>query len=956
MVKFKPTSIALALLASGTMAVSFPAMAAEAETQDEQKEQKVVKDKQTGVTVTVTGFRESLQKSAAMKKNNSAIVETLSAEDIGKLPDVSIAESLARLPGLAAQRLDGRANVISIRGLGPELNMTTLNGREQVTIGDSRAVEFDQYPSEMINEVVVYKTPNAALATTQGLGGTTDLRTIKPLALGEKKIKATARLEQNSLGNLNPDTDDTGERFSLTFVDQFADDTVGIALGLSHMNSPNQEERWNAWGYPTLGLTTDGNGNDIPYQDRDGNDIDPDTLVIGGAKPYVRSSELKRTGFMGVVEYVPNANYAMTFDAFYSDFEDRQTLRGIEIPLAWGGGWSNNGITPLEVNDGYVTELQVNNGFFQVRNDMNIRDAELQAYGLNNVFTIDQNWEVEADLSYSKADRADWGLESYAGTGRGNFNGIGDNAIVSMNGTRGITVDPTINYADPNVLLLGGNLSWGNGLTVPSDGQDGFINNPWVQDELTALKFSANRALSNDYFTNLEFGVNLSERDKFKRDKGSFLTLNAYPQMLAVPSEFLLPATSLGFLGIDGMLSYDMLGLYNSGVYNETSENLTVASRATNSWDVSEEITTAYFKLDVDAMLGGTNVRGDLGLQIVHADQSSTGNAVRPEEDSNGDPTGFQEVYVASGGADYTEVLPSINLAFEVADDQLIRVGLARTLQRPRMDQLNASRGFNFNAANANTTQAEYEQDPTRSPWSGSGGNPQLRPWLMDQIDVSYENYFDEGYFSAAIYHKHLENWINDNSTVEADFSATADSLGIDGVITQGLISAPENGSGGYVRGGELTLNLPFAMISESLDGFGTVLSFSYADSEVREDSESDPIRLQGLSRKVANGTVYYENGGFQFRTSVRYRSDFLGEVTGLSLARTTVTVQAETLVDAQVSYDFEQSGVEGLSVFLQATNLTDEPFISYSNDDRRQVRDHQVYGRNMMLGVSYEF
>ena len=142
--------------------------------------------------------------------------------------------------------------------------------------------------------------------------------------------------------------------------------------------------------------------------------------------------------------------------------------------------------------------------------------------------------------------------------------------------------------------------------------------------------------------------------------------------MLAVPSEFLLPATSLGFLGIDGMLSYDMLGLYNSGVYNETSENLTVASRATNSWDVSEEITTAYFKLDVDAMLGGTNVRGDLGLQIVHADQSSTGNAVRPEEDSNGDPTGFQEVYVASGGADYTEVLPSINLAFEVADDQLI--------------------------------------------------------------------------------------------------------------------------------------------------------------------------------------------------------------------------------------------------------------------------------------------
>ena len=142
------------------------------------------------------------------------------------------------------------------------------------------------------------------------------------------------------------------------------------------------------------------------------------------------------------------------------------------------------------------------------------------------------------------------------------------------------------------------------------------------------------------------------------------------------------------------------------------------------------------------------------------------------------------------------------------------------------------------------------------------------------------------------------------------------------------------------------------------LEGFGLLLSGSYTDSEVKETASSEPTKLPGLSEKVVNTTVYYENNGFSVRASARYRSDFLGEVTGLSLSRQTVNVVGETVTDAQIGYDFSQSefaDLQGLSVLFQVSNLTNEPFVTYYNGDERQVRDFQNYGRNFMFGISYK-
>ena len=129
--------------------------------------------------IVVTGFRAALRSSTAKKKNSEAVVESVTAEDVGKLPDNGIGESIARLPGISSQRSAGRAIIISIRGFGPDFSSTTLNGRQQTTTNDSRAVEFDQYPSEILAGVDVYKTAQADHGAG-GLVGTIDLRTIRP--------------------------------------------------------------------------------------------------------------------------------------------------------------------------------------------------------------------------------------------------------------------------------------------------------------------------------------------------------------------------------------------------------------------------------------------------------------------------------------------------------------------------------------------------------------------------------------------------------------------------------------------------------------------------------------------------------------------------------------------------------------------------------------------------------
>src|SRR5690554_5147979 len=244
--------------------------------------------------VVVTGIRSSIERSIDTKQTSSSIVEAISAEDIGKLPDASIAESIARLPGLTAQRERGRATQINIRGFAGDFSTATLNGREQASTSDNRGVEFDQYPSELLSQVVVYKTPDAALVG-QGLSGTVDLQTERPLDFSERVMSVNARYDQNRIR----DRKESGYRLSATYIDQFADDRFGLMLAASRMDSPQPGYQNEVWGFtgerwdPVL----EENVPAIP-----GN---PGVQVLGGGKLYRFDNNHKRDGIATTLQFRP---------------------------------------------------------------------------------------------------------------------------------------------------------------------------------------------------------------------------------------------------------------------------------------------------------------------------------------------------------------------------------------------------------------------------------------------------------------------------------------------------------------------------------------------------------------------------------------------------------------------------------------------------------------------------
>lgn len=885
--------------------------------------------------VVVTGIRSSIESSIASKRTNSSIVEVVTAEDIGKLPDVSIAESLARLPGLTAQRLDGRGQVISIRGLSPDFTTALLNGREQVSAGDNRGVEFDQYPSELLGSVLVYKTPDSGLIG-QGLAGTADLRTIRPLAYGRRTLALNARYEWNDYGALNSGTEDTGQRFSVSYIDQFMDGRLGLVLGYAHMSTPYQAERFNAWGYPNNGPGGE--------------------LLIGGAKPYVQSSELVRDGYMATIEFRPHDRWHSTFDAFYSEFDNTQILRGIEFPLAWGG---SAGTCPgpaatcrpgpslrpgYTVEDGMIVAGTFDNIKGVVRNDGNRRTAELTSVGWNNEFMLTDNWAATLDISYSKADRTDTVLETNAGTGR-NVAGVLD-TLSFVTTPEGTTFTSALDYSNPSLILLTSAQGWGGGVYPAGieGGQDGFINSPSVVDELKSIRAELGRDIDNGPFSRIEFGVNITDREKELTLERYYLSLTAnrndplHNTSVPVPSQFLLEPTRLDYLGLGPMISYDPFALVESGIYTllaPQDDNLLAFG-----WSVQEKVITSYWKADIDTEIAGLPVTGNVGFQVVYTDQTSDGRA------ASGNPATPVPV---TGGDEYTEVLPSLNLNFQVRDDLYVRLGLARELARPRMDQMRASINIDYDASRQASTNVN------QSPWGGSGGNPTLRPWIANAADISIEKYFGRrGYVSLALFYKDLESYIYDQQTL-TDFTGYP-ATGPEPLLRQGYLSTPQNGEGGTLSGAEFAVSVPFDILWAPLEGFGATFSASYTDSNIVPNPGNPSQPLPGLSEKVANLTVYYERDGLQARISNRYRSEFLGELSGVGTDRIQRMVDAESVVDAQIGYEFQSGPLEGLSVLAQVNNLTDEQFKTFENNDSRRVIDYQQYGRTFLVGVNYRY
>jgi len=862
--------------------------------------------------IVVTGFRAALKSATANKKRTESVVESVNAEDIGKLPDNSIGESIARLPGLAAQRSNGRANIVSIRGFGPDFSTTTLNGREQTTTNDSRAVEFDQFPSEVLSGVDVYKTSQAD-RTAGGLVGSINLRTIRPLDAGKRVVAIGARgtfVDQKVI----PTNTDKGYRVYATYVDQFADDTMGIALSAAYSDEPYQTHDWNAWGYGGYG---------------------PDQYGISGVKTWEEASRLKRLGINGTFQAKFSDQLTLTVDGFYSHFDEKLDQKGFEMPILCCGS-TVTGYTPGTVNTYNIGGSSVPIGVIEgatwtgrpiIENYATDNKNNTYSFGGNLKWDNDSGTRAVLDISWSRTDRWQDRLETIAGLGRNLDTSVGP--VSSWGGTFGYTLTPdnalqfTSNFNGANPALMLTDVQGWSGST----NQAGYDKIRKSQDDLKEARLEVEQDVGG-LIKSVKIGVDHVYRKKNLTQDEAFLTPPVGVDGVVIPTNLLLTPVNLS-RGFGPILSWDPRTLVPNNVLLY-SPNPYGASQA---YRISEDVWTPYAMASIEKELGnGNTLTGNIGVQAVHTSVSSYGaiNGLLTDK--------------------YWMVLPSMNLNIRTPNDMVIRFAASEQIMRPRLPDMNNTVGFSANIA----------YNPVI--YTGGGGNPKLRPYKATGLDLSVEKYFGtKGYIALQMYYKHLNDYI-DPSGIDTnyDYAGYPTPPGIVPATTVGVFSGPVNTHGGWIMGAELAGTLPFEVFSSALSGFGITGGLGYTETKAfKSDGSSSPI--PGYSKWVGSITAFYEDHGFNVRGSMRYRSAFLGDFALFSGGLDRQAVLGEKVYDAQIGYDFpESSPMHGLSLYIQGQNLTDERQATLAEINGAGVPDawlkYQTYGRRFLAGFTYKF
>jgi iron complex outermembrane receptor protein len=898
-------------------------------------------------TVTVTGIRRAIEAAITVKRDADGVVEAISAEDVGKLPDVSIAESIARLPGVTTQRTNnsGRAQQISIRGLSGDFSTALLNGREQVSSGDSRGVEFDQYPAELLSGAVVYKTPTASLLG-QGLSGTIDLQTVRPLNASGRTIAVNYRDAKSGIGLAQQGN---GDRFSIAYIDQFMDRKLGVALGYARLDDKGAEfSRFEVWGVANNVAGPGGQTGNAP----------------GGFNAWVDKTTFKRDGFAGTVQFKPNKVWNSTLDMFYSKSDERKLTRGFQAPIGFSsaGGYDPGGnLTAGTLVGGNWVSGTFDNFKGVVRNDSQQTEITLNSFGWNNKLNLG-DWTVDVDLSTGKVKRRGGVLETTAGLA-GSANPSLPGETISWTGFDGsgggvqnARYTTSRNYADRGQVGLTDVMGWGGGSSLP---QAGYSKLPFVDDKISAVRGSVKRALPDGwFFSTAEVGLNYTDREKVRAYvEGRLVIPGGNPfASVAVPGSGVAGIPQLGGFQV---VTWDPSGSVGS-IYQVAAKLVPDVNQ--KDWRVNEKVTTLFGRLDMDTTLFGMPVSGNAGAQFVNSDQSSSAFST----DGGPCPNDVCVRQRVGSGKKYSDILPAANVKFDLGNDTALRFAVAKVMARPTMNDMRASLGFGVNnSPNSDFPGTTPGSAAARAPRiEGGSGNPLLEPFRANAIDLSLEKYYgNKGQLSAAVFYKDLDTYIL-NTTRVFDFAPflSASSPRPPSGSTVGLLTRPENGSGGSIQGYELGASLPFSLLTPHLDGFGLFANYANTTSKVRlpssgvrgTDLGSSTIPLPGLSKMTANLAAYYEKNGFQVRIARNFRSDFVGEVSDIFGDRQLTYVKGQAYTDAQIGYEFQRGVAKGLGVLFQVANVSKTPFVRYRGD-KSNIIENSPGSQTWYLGINYK-
>ncbi|TNJ33314.1 TonB-dependent receptor [Arenimonas terrae] len=877
-------------------------------------------------TVNVTGFRGSLERALDIKRDEVGVVDAIVAEDIADFPDLNLAESLQRIPGVSIARDAGEGRNISVRGLDSQFTRVRINGMEALTTtggtdssggaNRGRGFDFNVFASELFNSLKVRKT--AAAEVEEGsLGATVDLQTARPFDYGGFTFVTAAQYGYNDLSG------DTDPRASFLISNTWADGTIGALLSLAYTDRRLVEE-----GHSTVrwdrGNSSGGFSPASPYTPA----LDAATFHPRIPRYGVLEHEQERTGITGSLQFAPTDRTSFGVDMLWAEFDAKRTENFIN-----GLSFSRTGATGKPETVVVDGEVDANgNLVYGVFNNVDVR-SESRYDELNTRF-----YQLVGNIRHKFSDR--FSLTGQLGRSSSEFdNPIQTTITMDRLNVQGYSYD----YRGNNRLPI-----IDNGFDVTDPGQWSFVNG------VSEIRLRPQQAINTfdtgqvdfdwDFHDSMSLKGGLNAKD-YTFESREWRRANE----LAVPA--LPPGTTLAdltrLIGLNntsvgaGNDSYwlipdigafnDVFDIYsNSGSFTVSQD---VASVRGNNRDVGEKANGGYLQLDFRAELGAVPVTGNVGVRHVRTEQVSTGYAV-----TSGTPV------LTTVERDYSDTLPSLNLVFDLTDDLLLRFGAAKVMARPGLGNLTPGVTVSVSGGNRVVT----------------GGNPLLNPFRAKTADLGLEWYFaEESLLGIGVFYKDIDTFVQTSrETRPFNTSGLPDSLliGTGALPTDEFqFNIPVNTPGGELTGFELSYQQPFTFLPGFWSNFGMQANYTYVDSKIQYVTAAGVPSLNtdltGLSKTAYNFTLYYEGPRFSARASAAYRDEYLTTVPGRNNNDVEGTAETTT-IDASASWKIN----DHLEVSIEGLNLTDEYNDQWidSVGDRPSVYHHT--GRQYFVGLRYKF
>ncbi len=943
--------------------------------------------------VVVQGIRQSMARSLDQKRMSDRTEDVVTAIDVLDFPDQNVAEALQRIPGVQLQRDNGEGRFVSIRGLGPEFNVVTMNGRLLASDSAGREFSFDTLPSELIQSASVIKSSSADMLEGS-IGGTIDVRTARPFDMPGFLVTGSIA------GSVETERNDWGPRASGLLSWTNEEETFGVLITGNYSERNFQLDRHDINGYfraSEHGYVDEGWPNIIGCDSPgpcywQGNAALNDAWVPQAVDFFRIDDTRTRETFTLTAQARPTDKVEVTFDALYSTYTTTYDQYGFAI-FARDFGIGNGVVDDIGLNidgngDGDLSDPEDQLGarvigFSKADGTSDIiraafpRDTETFHTALNIVADLTDTLVGKFDASYSKAKNKGVNRNFFYVTGAPLITWWdgGDGTSLGVEYDQGTGPVPNFSVGDATM-----DPAYQRSHYIQRDGQD-------TKDEVLDLALDFNMQLDNKFMSSIDFGTRFTTRDKsvvgsFSADNYCWAVCgrSIWGNGFDYDETGVFVGTASDVLGtVSGDFPrtipiMDPVAYINAlnAVVPGLADGLQAIPVESRGGKIKEDVTALYAKLNFDTELGSLPVSGNLGLRYVTTDQKATGSgggnlvAIRPSLNSNDSEFIFDNEGVSSFTNDYDRVLPSLNIKAGLSEDLIFRLDASQVITRPTLSTLIPS----ITAQN----QGYQLESITR-------GNPELEPFEATQFGASLEWYFDDGgAIFGSFFYKDMTNRVfnaqvfrtypSDDGTNPAVYLSGP----AEGQRIEVLVSQPYNTGDEEIKGFELGIQKTFDNLPGFWSGFGVQANYTILDSKASYDEASvrnvfgddsdgaenflrnPPSQGQGLSEHSYNVVVFYEQDSFSTRLAYNWRDEYLlspiAGPNGWALYE-----EARGQLDANLSF----RPLEGWTVFVDATNILQEEFSRFWDNGDTVAFDKfsesvNYYGRTVTVGATFRY